>query len=78
VVEADFYAKTGDDDDEDDDDDDDEEGADGEKKKKNKAYIMDPDHRLLLRCAQPLLHSRNSGVILAVTQLYALSLYSPF
>jgi AP-3 complex subunit beta len=31
---------------------------------------MDPDHRLLLRSALPLLHSQNSSVILAVTQLY--------
>ena len=45
------------------DDDDDVEG-------KKKEYMMDPDHRLLLRSALPLLHSRNPGVILAVTQMY--------
>lgn len=33
-------------------------------------YVMDPDHRLLLRSAQPLLMSRNAGVIMAVAHLY--------
>ncbi len=28
----------------------------------NKAYIIDPDHRLLLRSTRPLLQSRNSAV----------------
>ncbi len=27
-----------------------------------KTYIMDSDHRLLLRCTKPLLQSRNSAV----------------
>lgn len=31
---------------------------------------MDPDHRLLLRSARPLLHSRNSAVVMAAAQLY--------
>ncbi|XP_074596275.1 uncharacterized protein LOC141851429 [Brevipalpus obovatus] len=31
---------------------------------------LDPDHRLLLRNAKPLLQSRNSAVIMAVVQLY--------
>lgn len=31
---------------------------------------MDPDHRLLLRSALPLLQSRNTGVVLAVATLY--------
>lgn len=31
---------------------------------------MDPDHRLLLRNAKPLLQSRNAAVVLAVAQLY--------
>jgi hypothetical protein len=31
---------------------------------------MDPDHRLLLRSSQGLLTSRNSGVIMAVVQIY--------
>ena len=34
------------------------------------AVPMDPDHRLLLRSALPLLHSRNPGVVMAVAQLY--------
>lgn len=29
---------------------------------KKKPYIMDPDHRLLLRQAKPLLNSRNASV----------------
>eukprot|EP00906_Rhabdomonas_costata_P032580 RCo045893 len=33
-------------------------------------YDMDPDHRLLLRSAVPLLQSRNSAVVLAVCSLY--------
>jgi AP-3 complex subunit beta len=31
---------------------------------------MDQDHRLLLRCAKPLLQSRNASVIMAVAQLF--------
>ncbi|KAL0820861.1 hypothetical protein ABMA28_005530 [Loxostege sticticalis] len=31
---------------------------------------LDPDHRLLLRAAKPLLQSRNSGVVIAVAQLF--------
>ncbi|XP_037292311.1 AP-3 complex subunit beta-2 isoform X2 [Manduca sexta] len=31
---------------------------------------LDPDHRLLLRAAKPLLQSRNSGVVMAVAQLF--------
>lgn len=37
---------------------------------KKAPYIMDPDHRLLLRQAKPLLNSRNSAVVMAVAQLY--------
>ncbi|XP_071965282.1 AP-3 complex subunit beta-2-like isoform X2 [Antedon mediterranea] len=33
-------------------------------------YVMDADHRLLLRSAKPLLQSRNSAVVMAVAQLY--------
>ena len=33
-------------------------------------YIIDSDHRLLLRSSKSLLHSRNSSVVLAVVQLY--------
>jgi AP-3 complex subunit beta len=40
-----------------------EEGGKGDTKTEKKApYIMDPDHRLLLRQAKPLLNSRNSAV----------------
>ncbi|KFQ57233.1 AP-3 complex subunit beta-1, partial [Pelecanus crispus] len=42
-----------------------------EKDRKVKAtYIMDPDHRLLLRNTKPLLQSRNAAVVMAVAQLY--------
>ena len=33
-----------------------------EEKPKKKPYIMDPDHRLLLRNTKPLLSSRNAAV----------------
>ncbi|CAL1567908.1 unnamed protein product [Knipowitschia caucasica] len=33
-------------------------------------YIMDPDHRLLLRNTKPLLQSRNTAVVMSVGQLY--------
>ena len=33
-------------------------------------YKMDPDHRLLLRSAKPLLNSRNASVVMATAQLY--------
>ncbi|XP_074089171.1 AP-3 complex subunit beta-2 isoform X1 [Macrotis lagotis] len=33
-------------------------------------YIMDPDHRLLLRNTKPLLQSRSAAVVMAVAQLY--------
>ncbi|XP_017348123.2 AP-3 complex subunit beta-1 isoform X2 [Ictalurus punctatus] len=35
-----------------------------------KPYMMDPDHRLLLRNIKPLLQSRNTAVVMAVAQLY--------
>ncbi|KAG1946447.1 AP-3 complex subunit beta-1-like isoform X1 [Pimephales promelas] len=35
-----------------------------------KTYVMDPDHRLLLRNTKPLLQSRNTAVVMAVSQLY--------
>ncbi|XP_035221751.1 AP-3 complex subunit beta-1-like isoform X1 [Stegodyphus dumicola] len=38
--------------------------------KDKKAYVMDPDHRLLLRNCKPLLQSRNSAVVMGVVQLY--------
>lgn len=37
---------------------------------KNAPPTLDPDHRLLLRSARPLLQSRNSAVVMAVAQLY--------
>lgn len=37
---------------------------------KKEAYIMDPDHRLLLRTCKPLLQSRNAAVVMAVARLY--------
>ncbi|XP_029431280.1 LOW QUALITY PROTEIN: AP-3 complex subunit beta-1 [Rhinatrema bivittatum] len=48
--------------------------SDGEVKEHNekpkKPYVMDPDHRLLLRNTKPLLQSRNAAVVMAVAQLY--------
>lgn len=38
--------------------------------KNAKNYVMDPDHRLLLRNCKPLLQSRNSAVVMGVVQLY--------
>ncbi|XP_050533343.1 AP-3 complex subunit beta-1 isoform X2 [Daktulosphaira vitifoliae] len=35
-----------------------------------KACVLDPDHRLLLRNAKPLLQSRNAAVVMSVAQLY--------
>ncbi|XP_069819126.1 AP-3 complex subunit beta-1 isoform X1 [Dendropsophus ebraccatus] len=35
-----------------------------------KPYMMDPDHRLLLKNTKPLLQSRNAAVVMAVAQLY--------
>ena len=31
---------------------------------------MDPDHRILLKSAKPLLQSRNAAVVMATAQLY--------
>ncbi|XP_063745973.1 AP-3 complex subunit beta-1 isoform X2 [Eleginops maclovinus] len=47
--------------------------SDSEEKKdttEDKPYIMDPDHRLLLRNTKPLLQSRNTAVVMCVAQLY--------
>lgn len=45
--------------------------SDEEKKvDQSRPYIMDPDHRLLLRNTKPLLQSRNTAVVMAVAQLY--------
>ncbi|XP_056428592.1 AP-3 complex subunit beta-2 isoform X2 [Hyla sarda] len=47
-----------------------EENAEPSSVVKRKPYIMDPDHRLLLRNTKPLLQSRNAAVVMAVAQLY--------
>ncbi|XP_048583521.1 AP-3 complex subunit beta-2 isoform X2 [Nematostella vectensis] len=60
-----FYAKS--DSSEADDNDNDE---DKPKPEKKHPYIMDPDHRLLLRTCKPLLQSRNASVVMAVARLY--------
>ena len=39
-------------------------------KKKKEVVQMDPDHRLLLKSAKPLLQSRNASVVMATAQLY--------
>ncbi|CAJ1070452.1 AP-3 complex subunit beta-1 isoform X2 [Xyrichtys novacula] len=47
--------------------------SDSEEKKdekEDKPYVMDPDHRLLLRNTKPLLQSRNTAVVMSVAQLY--------
>ena len=39
-----------------------------QKRKRN--VPMDPDHRILLKSAKPLLQSRNAAVVMATAQLY--------
>ncbi|KAJ8417941.1 hypothetical protein AAFF_G00227840 [Aldrovandia affinis] len=56
-----FYGSDTEDEDDDVDDDDNSE---------RRPYLMDPDHRLLLRNTKPLLQSRNTAVVMAVAQLY--------
>ncbi|RMX55194.1 hypothetical protein pdam_00014072 [Pocillopora damicornis] len=58
-----FYPQS---DDSDDDSDDDE----SRKEPKKQTYMMDPDHRLLLRTCKPLLQSRNAAVVMAVARVY--------
>uniref|UniRef100_A0A3Q0T3T0 AP-3 complex subunit beta n=1 Tax=Amphilophus citrinellus TaxID=61819 RepID=A0A3Q0T3T0_AMPCI len=62
-----FY---GSDEDEDEDDEEKEKKAEAVAMAKRKPYVMDPDHRLLLRNTKPLLQSRNAAVVMAVAQLY--------
>uniref|UniRef100_H3CSP9 AP-3 complex subunit beta n=1 Tax=Tetraodon nigroviridis TaxID=99883 RepID=H3CSP9_TETNG len=62
-----FY---GSDEDEDEDEEEKEKKADALAMAKRKPYVMDPDHRLLLRNTKPLLQSRNAAVVMAVAQLY--------
>ncbi|XP_017341752.1 AP-3 complex subunit beta-2 isoform X3 [Ictalurus punctatus] len=54
----------------DDDEDDEDKKAEATALAKRKPYVMDPDHRLLLRNTKPLLQSRNAAVVMAVAQLY--------
>ncbi|KAK7891775.1 hypothetical protein WMY93_023738 [Mugilogobius chulae] len=56
--------------DEDEDEDEEEKEKKAEAMAKRKPYVMDPDHRLLLRNTKPLLQSRNAAVVMAVAQLY--------
>uniref|UniRef100_A0A8C6NUL4 AP-3 complex subunit beta n=1 Tax=Nothobranchius furzeri TaxID=105023 RepID=A0A8C6NUL4_NOTFU len=56
--------------DEDDDEKENKEKAEAAALAKRKPYVMDPDHRLLLRNTKPLLQSRNAAVVMAVAQLY--------
>ncbi|XP_076863052.1 AP-3 complex subunit beta-2 [Brachyhypopomus gauderio] len=65
--EKEFYAS---DDDDDDDEEDEDKKAEAAALAKRKPYVMDPDHRLLLRNTKPLLQSRNAAVVMAVAQLY--------
>ncbi|XP_029289358.1 AP-3 complex subunit beta-2 isoform X3 [Cottoperca gobio] len=62
-----FY---GSDDDEDEEEDEKDKKAEAPAMAKRKPYVMDPDHRLLLRNTKPLLQSRNAAVVMAVAQLY--------
>uniref|UniRef100_A0A671WQU3 AP-3 complex subunit beta n=1 Tax=Sparus aurata TaxID=8175 RepID=A0A671WQU3_SPAAU len=68
------YARTqtfyGSDEDEDEDEEEKEKKAETPAMAKRKPYVMDPDHRLLLRNTKPLLQSRNAAVVMAVAQLY--------
>ncbi|XP_049580255.1 AP-3 complex subunit beta-2 isoform X12 [Syngnathus scovelli] len=60
-----FYGSDGNDEDEEDKD-----KGEAAALAKRKPYVMDPDHRLLLRNTKPLLQSRNAAVVMAVAQLY--------
>ncbi|XP_061533856.1 AP-3 complex subunit beta-2 isoform X6 [Phycodurus eques] len=63
-----FYGSDGNGDDEDEEDK--QKKAEAAALAKRKPYVMDPDHRLLLRNTKPLLQSRNAAVVMAVAQLY--------
>lgn len=65
-----FYPKSDHSDDSEDDDDDDDDGS--VKISKKKTYVMDPDHRLLLRSCKPLLQSRNAAVSFVIYELLTL------
>lgn len=65
-----FYESSGKDSDDEDEEDDENDGEKKKKADKPAAYIMDHDHRLLLRQSKPLLNSRNAAVVMAVAQLY--------
>ncbi|XP_061679552.1 AP-3 complex subunit beta-2 isoform X5 [Syngnathoides biaculeatus] len=64
-----FYGSDGNDADEEDEEDR-QKKAEAAALAKRKPYVMDPDHRLLLRNTKPLLQSRNAAVVMAVAQLY--------
>ncbi|CAL8356926.1 unnamed protein product [Lota lota] len=65
-----FYGSDADEDDGEDDEEDKEKKDEAAALTKRKPYVMDPDHRLLLRNTKPLLQSRNAAVVMAVAQLY--------
>ncbi|XP_075234069.1 adaptor related protein complex 3 subunit ruby [Lycorma delicatula] len=50
--------------------DDDDNDKNNKNKSKKTPHSLDPDHRLLLRNARPLLQSRNASVVMSVAQLY--------
>lgn len=67
LADAPFYSDEdkGSDEDDDEESEEDSDGGEGKKKKKSpkkKPYVMDADHRLLLRNCKPLLQSRNASV----------------
>lgn len=74
LADAPFYSDNEESEEESSDDEDEEDEVKEKKKKKKpakkKPYVMDSDHRLLLRNAKPLLQSRNAAVVMAVAQLY--------
>ena len=49
---------------------DDDENEKEEKSNRKRPAPMDPDHRVLLKSAKPLLQSRNAAVVMATAQLY--------
>ncbi|CAL8260607.1 unnamed protein product [Merluccius merluccius] len=65
-----FYGSDDEDEEEDDEEEDKEKKEEAAALAKRKPYVMDPDHRLLLRNTKPLLQSRNAAVVMAVAQLY--------
>lgn len=60
--------------DDDDEDDDEEKKAEAAALAKRKPYVMDPDHRLLLRNTKPLLQSRNAAVSTVIMSQHVFTL----